>query len=413
MFMMSILSTVSFITYIYVGAFVLYLNYNSKSHRNFFYSCLAFSLWSFSYIFLNMELRPEEKEFWQKMSFCGALVYEIFTFRFLLFLTRFDEKIKHKVLINALILVIPGIFLYQNISSNAIAASFPYGLWYILAHVYANSYNGLGIFLVFIWGRNSRRKMERRQAKIIVRSAIAVIVITIISDYAMGFMRMPTLTPFLTLIWCYAIVYAIAKYRLLGITPQMLSKYIIDNIDEVIVVINADSTIAAINDRTKEICGGDSLVGSHISNIIPEHDKIKDRLMLLQSGQTKNFSTRLLFCHGGDNSRIMDSHFSVIKDTMGDSLGLLLIAKELRELKHLKHLYRITSREIEIIHHVTYGASNKEIASYLGISENTMKRHITNIYNKLNVNNKMGLMRLLDDLNISYDDAFIHDTKPL
>ena len=42
-----------------------------------------------------------------------------------------------------------------------------------------------------------------------------------------------------------------------------------------------------------------------------------------------------------------------------------------------------------------------------------MKRHITNIYNKLNVNNKMGLLRLLDDLNISYDDAFIRDTKPL
>jgi len=33
-----------------------------------------------------------------------------------------------------------------------------------------------------------------------------------------------------------------------------------------------------------------------------------------------------------------------------------------------------------------------------------MKRHITNIYNKLNVNNKMGLLRLLDDLNISYED---------
>lgn len=402
--MMSILSTISFVTYIYVGAFVLYLNYNSKINRNFFYSCLAFSLWSFSYIFLNMALAPEHRVFWQKMSFCGALVYEIFTLRFFLFLTRFDEKIKHRVLVNALILVIPGVFLYQNIAYNAIVNDFPYGMWYVMAHVYANSYNMLGLFLVFIWGRKSTRRMEKKQAAIIVRSAMAVIIMTIICDYAMGFMRIPTLTPFLTLIWCYAIVFAMARYRLLSITPEMVSRYIIDHIDELIIFLHADSTIAAINDRMKELCGGDSPVGSHVSSIIPEHGRIQGRILLLLSDQTKTFSARLHFCHGGEDSRMVDARFSVVTDKLGDSLGLLVIAKELRELKHLGHLYTITAREIEIIHHVTYGASNKEIASYLGISENTVKRHITNIYNKLNVNNKMGLLRLLDDLNISYED---------
>ena len=250
-----------------------------------------------------MELAPEEREFWQKMSFCGALVYEIFTFRFLLFLTRFDEKIKHKVLVNALILIIPAIFLYANIATNAIASNFPYGSWYIMAHVYANSYNGLGIFLVFIWGRKSRRRMEKRQAKIIVRSAIAVIIITIISDYAMGFMRIPTLTPFLTLIWCYAIVYAMAKYRLLGITPQMVSKYIIDHIDEVIVFLNADFTIAAINARMKEICGGDPIIGSHISSIIPAHEKIKDRIHAAAVGPDENLLCTGCYSAMGERTR--------------------------------------------------------------------------------------------------------------
>ncbi len=405
MFAMSILSTISCITYIYMGAFVLYLNHTSKSHRNLFYSCLAFSLWSFSYIFLNLDLTPADREFWQKMSFCGALVYVIFTFRFFLYLTRYNEKIKRKALVNALILIIPGFFLFENIAYNAIANSFPYGVWYITAHIYANSYNGFGLFLVFIWGRKSKRAMEKKQAKIIVRSAIAVIIITIISDYAMGFMHVPTLTPFLTVIWCYAIVYAMAKYRLLSITPQMVSKYIIDHIDEVIIFLNTDSTVAAINERTEEICGGGSLIGSHISSIVPEHEKVQDRMMLLLADHNRTFSASLLFGRNKENTRIMDAHFSVIRDKMGDSLGLLIIARELRELKHLRQIFKITLREIEIIHHIVTGTSNKEIALFLGISENTMKRHITNIYFKLNVNNKIGLMRLLDELNISHKNA--------
>jgi DNA-binding NarL/FixJ family response regulator len=38
------------------------------------------------------------------------------------------------------------------------------------------------------------------------------------------------------------------------------------------------------------------------------------------------------------------------------------------------------------------------MAGHLGISENTVKRHITNIYNKLHVRNKIDMMNLLKEL---------------
>ena len=43
---------------------------------------------------------------------------------------------------------------------------------------------------------------------------------------------------------------------------------------------------------------------------------------------------------------------------------------------------------------------NKDMAKKLDIAETTLKRHITNIYNKLSVNNKVELINLLKDFNI-------------
>jgi len=47
--------------------------------------------------------------------------------------------------------------------------------------------------------------------------------------------------------------------------------------------------------------------------------------------------------------------------------------------------FGLTSREIEIISAIKEGSSNREIASKLAISEETVKRHLSNIYGKLGV----------------------------
>ncbi|NVE94442.1 helix-turn-helix domain-containing protein [Altererythrobacter lutimaris] len=45
----------------------------------------------------------------------------------------------------------------------------------------------------------------------------------------------------------------------------------------------------------------------------------------------------------------------------------------------------LTRRECEILEHLASGASNKEIARSLGVSPNTIKTHIANLYMKLEV----------------------------
>lgn len=49
----------------------------------------------------------------------------------------------------------------------------------------------------------------------------------------------------------------------------------------------------------------------------------------------------------------------------------------------------LTARELEILELITKGLTNQEIASKLFLSENTIKKYISNILNKLQVNNRV------------------------
>jgi two-component system, NarL family, nitrate/nitrite response regulator NarL len=56
-----------------------------------------------------------------------------------------------------------------------------------------------------------------------------------------------------------------------------------------------------------------------------------------------------------------------------------------------KKNFGLTGREMEIVRAVVSGYANKEIAGRFGISEQTVKHHITNIFDKLGVYNRLEL----------------------
>lgn len=48
----------------------------------------------------------------------------------------------------------------------------------------------------------------------------------------------------------------------------------------------------------------------------------------------------------------------------------------------------LSERELEVLQWLTLGASNREIGRRLVIAESTVKRHVYNIFGKLNVRNR-------------------------
>ena len=53
--------------------------------------------------------------------------------------------------------------------------------------------------------------------------------------------------------------------------------------------------------------------------------------------------------------------------------------------------YGLTQREREVVGAIVAGYTNKDIAQKFGISEDTVKRHLTNVFDKLGVSNRLEL----------------------
>jgi DNA-binding NarL/FixJ family response regulator len=55
----------------------------------------------------------------------------------------------------------------------------------------------------------------------------------------------------------------------------------------------------------------------------------------------------------------------------------------------------LTPRQLEIVDHLKRGLTNKQIGRQLGITEGTIKVHLNQIYDRMNVNNRTELVGLL------------------
>lgn len=64
----------------------------------------------------------------------------------------------------------------------------------------------------------------------------------------------------------------------------------------------------------------------------------------------------------------------------------------------MKEIQKITSRELAILKFLKEGFSNEKISNKTGITINTVKFHLKNIYKKLDVNNRVQALNKLNEL---------------
>ena len=68
--------------------------------------------------------------------------------------------------------------------------------------------------------------------------------------------------------------------------------------------------------------------------------------------------------------------------------------------KQFKAIFRLTRREEDVLSYLITGKPNKGIAQSLSIAVRTVKTHITNIYKKLGVANKIQMVNVLKNFNL-------------
>jgi two-component system nitrate/nitrite response regulator NarL len=66
------------------------------------------------------------------------------------------------------------------------------------------------------------------------------------------------------------------------------------------------------------------------------------------------------------------------------------LSRKLRDARP-ERSFGLTSREAEVVGMVTEGCSNREIAGRMNITEDTVKRHLTNIFDKVGMSSRLEL----------------------
>lgn len=78
-------------------------------------------------------------------------------------------------------------------------------------------------------------------------------------------------------------------------------------------------------------------------------------------------------------------------EAVSDLVELLRSYVDAPAEKPARERFRLTPRELEVISAVVSGLTNKEIAKKFSLSEDTVKHHLTNIFDKVGASNRLEL----------------------
>lgn len=96
---------------------------------------------------------------------------------------------------------------------------------------------------------------------------------------------------------------------------------------------------------------------------------------------------------------VLAGHYWIVSDAVIDAQASV---RKLEEELRRRRAFGLTTRELEIVRMVVGGSTNKQIAEQLAIGENTVKSHLTHIFNKVGASSRIELAlfaahhRLLD-----------------
>ena len=323
---------VTSVIYIYIGAFSYTNDSKNRLNRIFFIVCLDFALWSLMLTLMSAApdavtataFRRIASLFWS-MTYCLLL-------HFMLVLVNRGEQLKKPWCL--FLFYIPAyisIYLYffyhpvtpENIVKIPLGWAYTnqlgYGFfWDNYLTFYYVSYVLACIFLVGVWGKQSPLKREKKQAKIIAGTIIAVLVLGSLTDIVLPALKIPFVPPLTVsfiIIPVYGIWYSIKRYRLMNLSPQNVVLEVMKTMQEGMIITNRKEEIQEMNAGASNMLGYsvDELRGKPIQVIF--HDQLQ-----LDPINTGN-SNEAVLCRKNDEKLPVFYSTSTLLDEWGEHYG--------------------------------------------------------------------------------------------
>jgi len=193
--------------------------------------------------------------------------------------------------------------------------------------------------------------------------------------------------------------FLISRYRFMNLTGASTASELISNINELVFILDSNLKITDISSSAERLFhySGENIRNRFFPDIILNYKELNGGLKSISNGD--NNILTLINYKTGLGSFPARTNISGIKDRFNDHSGFLIISSAIKDIERFQKNYRITKRELEVTGLIISGFSYKEISDKLLISERTVERHLSNIYNKLGISNKIELYRIAGEYN--------------
>lgn len=314
----------------------------------------CFMLWSFGSIFIyNPQLSKDTVILVNNLISMGWIGFAgIFLWFALIFIEK--KKIFKKRIIYPLIFIPPLLFIYKQwtgfLTASYIKQSWGWesvwsdSIWAYLFYFYYLSFMMIGLYLILNFGRKIKEPIKKKQAKIIFITALISLVFSTLTDVMFPILNvfaLPSLGNIIALIWASGIVYAIAKYKLMVITPATAADNIISTMLDSLILLDREGNLVNVNKATLDLSGygKEELKRKSIEIFFAEKnfkDILLDKTMKKEAikNYELNFKTKT-----GDNIPVIFSS-SVMADEAGGIAGIVCIVKDISEQKKTENILR-------------------------------------------------------------------------
>mgnify|MGYP006288109419 FL=1 len=265
---LNILIIGTFVLYVYLAVLALRMKKpRTLSYWLLFASACCAAYWTFFSFFTYNAGTLAELERWFYISVLGMFLYFPLN---LLFGVSVASKRRLKLL-PAVLILLPGVTLFVlNFFYPVVFKDFVMGEkgWIFVpatGHIldlvwviYAMGCFVPGIVLMIIRLRKTNLNREKKQmAVLITTQAAAMVFLTcefLLHDFLIN-LRPATISPVVLSVWIIGMVIAVKRYEFLAITPESVSREILNAIDNIVILVNEEERITYMNDNALSLFG--------------------------------------------------------------------------------------------------------------------------------------------------------------
>jgi DNA-binding CsgD family transcriptional regulator len=390
--------------------YVLLLDRRSRMHQVFFLMSLAAGLWNLLAGFIMPAGTRDVMLLWFHLAAIAGITFFPLTLHFVLALTGRSSKWWLLLLIYGPAIVAhyrnwTSFFMFDDIVRVGTSWVFQPAYaspWMYLWLVYSQGVIIIALVLLYRWSRQASSPRARTQARIVFTSLLLYLLTASIGDYLIApRLQIPSVSPLLDFIFVVGTVYAVARYRFLSITSQTVSGDIIESLEVPILLLSPAAVILKANRAAALALGTEvhNAVGRGIVEFVGDPGMLHDGIRRLLRGTVEKVGCTLGLARE-QSAGTLEVKLTTVKDDFGEVIGILFEGRAMSGLAPFLLRYQITPREWEVIGYVASGVGNRAIAASLFISERTVKNHLANVYNKLDVASRVGLVGILRDHNL-------------